>query len=109
MAQINFRVSEEEKKIADTIATNFGISVAEYARKAFLNDLKKGGINLAFKLVQKGKCGFKRAWKLSGLEYRVFLSEWAKRDIEEQLPEGHEEKHLDSILNMDLKPFLKTD
>jgi predicted HTH domain antitoxin len=107
MSQINFRIDNEEMKIAKMVSEITGISLAEIARKAFLNNLKPKRVEIAFDLVKNGKCGFKKAWKISGMEYNEFLSEWAKRDAKEIIPDEILEDHLKWALDYDLKKLMK--
>ena len=107
MSQINFRISNENLKVAKMISEITGISLAEIARRAFLSDLKPKRVEIAFDLLKKGKCGFKKAWKISGLEYEEFLSEWTKRDAKEIIPPEIMERHLEWALNYDIKKLMK--
>ncbi|WP_457556997.1 hypothetical protein [Candidatus Harpocratesius sp.] len=107
MNQINFRINNEDLKIAKMISETTGISLAEIARKAFLNNLKPKRIEIAFNLLKEGKCGFKKAWKISGMEYIEFLAEWAKRDAKEIIPEEFIEEHLKWALNYDIRKLMK--
>jgi len=107
MSQINFRINNEDMKVAQMISEITGISLAEIARRAFLKKLKPERVEIAFNLLKEGKCGFKKAWKISGLEYNEFLSEWTKRDAKEIIPEEAMEKHLKWALDYDIKKLMK--
>ncbi|MHA1720012.1 MAG: hypothetical protein ACTSWX_00260 [Promethearchaeota archaeon] len=107
MAQINFRISNDDLKVAKMISEITGISLAEIARKAFLNNLKPKRVEIAFELLKEGKCGFKKAWKITGMEYEEFLSEWAKRDAKEIIPEEIMEEQLKWALNYDIRKLMK--
>ena len=107
MSQINFRISKKDLEIYKDIANLEGKSVAELARSAFFNHMKHKRIDFAFDLLNNGKCGFKRAFTLSGLSYHEFLLEWSKRDAKEVIPDKLFEDHLEKAINssnlLDLK------
>ena len=107
MSQINFRIGTEDMKVAKMISESTGISLAELARKAFVGSMKSVRVDLAFDLLAEGKCGFKKAWQVSGLAYEEFLAEWAERGAKEVIPGTKQEEHLDWALNVDLKKYLK--
>ena len=67
MTQINFRVDDEIKKIIDLISNAQGISAAELAKRATLNEISNLRVEIAFDLLSQGKIGRKKAWKISGL------------------------------------------
>lgn len=107
MSQINFRVNQEDIEIAKVIAKTSGVSLAEYARTTFLKEIGSKRIEIAFQLLAEGKCGFKRSWTISGLEYREFLSEWAKRGAVEILPEKMLENNYNRAMELDVSKLLK--
>ncbi|MCF2141332.1 MAG: hypothetical protein K9W44_14835 [Candidatus Lokiarchaeota archaeon] len=107
MSQINFRIDPDDMKIAKILSESTGVSLAEIARRAFLEEIRPKRIELAFKLLKEGKCGFKKAWKISGLEYNEFLAEWASRDAKEIIPDEIMEDHLKWALNYDIKTLMK--
>jgi len=107
MEQINFRLLKDEKEILSTIARSRGVSVAEFAKNAVLKEITPLRVDLAFKLLEEGKIGFKRAWKISGLTYHEFLIEWSNRGAEEKISQIAEEKGLKAALSFDLKPYFK--
>ncbi|QEE14803.1 hypothetical protein DSAG12_00620 [Promethearchaeum syntrophicum] len=107
MSQINFRINNEDMKVAKMISESTGISLAEIARRAFLKKLRPERVEIAFNLLKEGKCGFKKAWKISGLGYNEFLSEWIKKDAKEVIPEEMIEAHLKWALDYDIKKLMK--
>jgi hypothetical protein len=107
MAQVNFRVNEDEKTVLDALAKHRGVSVAELAKQAVLKDISKSRVDLAFELLNAGKAGKKRAWFISGLEYHEFMIEWTKRGAEEQIPDEAERKGFDLAMSIDLHKFLR--
>ena len=107
MEQINFRLLSDEKEILSTIARSRGISVAEFAKKAVLKEVSLLRVDLAFNLLEEGKIGFKRSWKISGLTYHEFLIEWSNRGAEEKISQIAEEKGLKAALSFDLEPYFK--
>ncbi len=107
MNQINFRVKPEEIEIAKVIAKTSGVSLAEYARDSFLKDIESKRIEIAFQLLAEGKCGFKRSWTITGLEYREFLFEWAKRRAMEIIPEEMLIDNYNKAMDLDLSKLLK--
>jgi uncharacterized protein (DUF1778 family) len=107
MAQVNFRVNDDEKAVLDALAKHRGVSVAELAKQAVLKDILKSRIDLAFELLKTGKAGKKRAWFISGLEYHEFMIEWTKRGAEEVIPDEAIQKGFDLARSIDLSRFLK--
>lgn len=103
MSQINFRVTEEEKIVIQAMADKKGISTAEFAKQIVLNQISLDRREIAFELLKSGEIGRKRAWKISGLNYYQFLTEWTKRGAEELIPDEAEFKTLEKALNFDLK------
>ena len=99
MSQINFRISNEDLEIYKDIAELEGKSVAELARNAFFNQMSNKRVELAFNLLNQGKCGFKRTFIISGLSYHEFLLEWSKRDAKEVIPDKLFEDHLEKAIN----------
>ena len=108
MAQINIRISEEEKSLISEMATAAGLSTSEFVKRAVMNDINHVRLEVIFDLVAKGKIGRKRAWKLSGLTYYEFLREWTERKALEKLPEELLDEALTEALKFDPTPFLKT-
>ena len=107
MEQINFRLLSDEKEVLKIIAQSRGISVAEFAKNAVLNEISESRTNIAFSLLNEGKIGFKRAWKIAGLTYHEFLTEWNNRKAEEKISQIAEDNGLNAALTFDLKPFFK--
>jgi predicted HTH domain antitoxin len=107
MEQINFRLLKDEKEILATISRSQGISMAEFAKKAVLKEISALRVDLGFNLLEEGKIGFKRAWKISGLTYHEFLIEWNNRGAEEKISQIAEEKGLKEALSFDLIPYFK--
>jgi len=107
MSQINFRVTEEEKIVIQAMADKKGLSTAEFAKQIVLNQISLDRKEIAFDLLKAGEIGRKRAWKMSGLNYYQFLTEWTKRGAEELIPDEAEFKTLEKALNLDLKPKSK--
>ena len=105
MGQINFRIEEDVKELIDFIAENWGISTAELAKRATLKEISEVRVDLAFQLLEEGKIGRKRAWKLSGLSTLEFLNEWTKRGAEEVISDKARESTLDLIKSLDLSKF----
>ena len=106
MSQINFRINKKELEIYKEIAESEGLSVAELARNALSNKMKKKRVEYAFKQLNKGICGFKRTFILSGLSYHEFMLEWAKKDAKEVIPDHIFEKHLKKAIDYDLSRLL---
>ena len=107
MSQINFRVNHDEMNIIKEIAKDNGISLSEMAKRSLLKEIRSKRIELAFRYLKEGKIGFKKTWKLSGLEYEEFMFEWAKRDAKEVIPDSLLENEFRFALDFDLKKFLK--
>ncbi|MCF2141647.1 MAG: hypothetical protein K9W44_16460 [Candidatus Lokiarchaeota archaeon] len=105
--QINFRLKSDELFIVKKLAKKKGISLAEYARKALEEKVKPERVDLAFRLLIEGHVGFKGAWKISGLEYNKFLTEWAKRGAVEEIPEEIVEKNIEKSKKFDWESLLK--
>ena len=82
MAQINFRVDNSIKLIMDILARNEGKSIAQIAKEYILKNIEPVRVDLAFNLLKEGKIGRKKAWKISGLEYSLFVKEWRDRGAE---------------------------
>ncbi|MCF2141075.1 MAG: hypothetical protein K9W44_13535 [Candidatus Lokiarchaeota archaeon] len=108
MNQVNFRLKESEHEIAKIIAEYNGKSLAEYARQTLLTDIRSKRCDLAFKLVEEGKCGMKRAWKISGLSFREFLIEWNNRKASEKISDNLQEEHWNIVQNLDINKYLRT-
>ena len=51
MSQVNFRMSDDEKLVITALAKQKGISVAELARQALINEIMPMRVNLAFDLL----------------------------------------------------------
>ncbi len=107
MAQVNFRVNDDEKAVLDALAKHRGVSVAELAKQAVLKDISKSRVDLAFELLKEGKIARKKTWFLSGLDYHEFMIEWSKRGAEEQIPDEAIQKGFDLARSIDLSRFLK--
>ncbi len=107
MSQINFRVDENDKLVLQALAKKKGVSIAEVAKQAVLNEIKALRVDLAFDLLKKGKIGRKKTFLISGLEYHEFLVEWTKRGAEEIIPDEAMQKGIDLALSIDLSKFLK--
>jgi uncharacterized protein (DUF1778 family) len=107
MDQINFRIDSEDGEIAKLLAESTGTTLADIARRAFLKEIRPKRVDLAFKILAEGKIGFKRAWKISGLEYREFLLEWAKRDAKEIIPDEYVIENINDSKKLDLSAYLK--
>jgi hypothetical protein len=107
MAQVNFRVNDDEKAVLDALAKHRGVSVAELAKQAVLKDISKSRVDLAFDLLKEGKIGRKKTWFLSGLDYHEFMVEWSKRRAEEQIPDEAERKGFELAMSIDLNKFLR--
>jgi len=107
MQQVNFRLDEDEKWALDLIAKYKGQSIAEYSRSIIAREIRQTRIEVAFQLVKEGKVGFKRAWKLSGLSYHEFITEWVQRNAQEAIAPEIEEKTLENALNLNLDLFRK--
>ena len=82
MAQINFRVDNSIKLIMDILARNEGKSIAQIAKEYILKNIEPVRVDLAFNLLKEGKIGRKKAWKISCLEYSLFLKEWREVVLE---------------------------
>jgi predicted HTH domain antitoxin len=54
-------------------------------------------IEMAFNLLYQGKISRKKAWKLSGLNYKEFLSEWSKRGFQENISEEAWDKDMNYL------------
>ena len=108
MEQINFRIKKDEKSIIKSLADIQGVSIAEFAKKAVLDEITKKRVDLAFELLSEGKIGRKRTWILSGLSNLEFLNEWSKRDAEEEIPEDIINKELEFAKEFDLRKYLLT-
>jgi len=106
VSQINFRINKKDLEIYKEIAESEGFSVAELARKALFKEMKKERLEYAFKLLNKGSCGFKRAFIVSGLSYHEFMLEWAKRDAKEVIPDHIFEKHLKKAIDYDISRLI---
>ncbi len=109
MSQINFRIDIDEMSIIKKLAEEKGISVAELAKRALKERLKSDRINLAFKMLVDEKVGFKGAWKISGLEYKEFLSEWVKRGVHETIPLDLVKKNISDAKDYNWALLLKND
>ena len=105
MGQINFRIEEDIKELIDFIAENRGMSTAELAKRATLKEISEIRVDVAFQLLEEGKIGRKRAWKLSGLSTLEFLNEWTKRGAEEFISDEVRESTSDLIKSLDLTKF----
>lgn len=107
MNQVNFRMNSDEMAIIKKIAEKKGISVAELAKRALEEKLKIDRINLAFQMLSDEKVGFKGAWKISGLDYNEFLSEWVKRGAYESIPVNLITKNITDAKKYDWKLLMK--
>lgn len=106
MEQINFRVKKNEKSIIKSLADLQGISIAEFTKRAVLNEITNKRVDIAFELLKDGKIGRKRAWILSGLSNLEFLNEWSIRNAEEKISEDLITKELELAKEIDLKKYL---
>ncbi len=107
MNQVNFRLKEDEKNLLKIIAGLQGIPISQLAKQIVLKEIEPKRIDIAFRLLKEGKCGRKRAWKLSGLSYHEFMNEWSLRNAEELIPDEIYEKSLEVALSLDLESFKK--
>ena len=107
LEQVNFRLTKDEKRVVDAIASENGVSTAELARQSLLKEIEPVRVELAFKLLVEGKIGRKRAWDISGLSHNEFLIEWTRRGAEEVIPDEFIEKELEIAKSIDLKKFLR--
>lgn len=79
MSQINFRVGEFEKYLIQKMASEKGVSVAEFVKSEILESIQLKRVEFAFKLQSEGKITRKQTWKISGLSGPDFLVEWSNR------------------------------
>ena len=107
MAQVNFRVNDDERVVLHALAKQRGISVAELAKQAVIKEILPFRVDLAFQLLIEGKIGRKRAWVISGLEYHSFMLEWTKRGAVELISDEAEQKGFDLARNIDLEKFIR--
>ena len=107
MEYVNFRLSKIEKEIIIAIARSHGISVEDFIKNTIFKEMAPFRVDLEFNLLNEGKIGFKRTWKISGLTYHEFLIEWSNRGAEEKISQIAEEKGLKAALSFDLKPYFK--
>jgi hypothetical protein len=107
MKQINFRLQDEESNALQILAEESGMTMAEFAKRKILQDIKPLRVELAFKYLGEGKIGKKKAWFLSGLNYYEFMNEWTKRNAEEMIDDKLEEKGLQVALELDDKELRK--
>ncbi|MHA1520770.1 MAG: hypothetical protein ACTSRK_11360 [Promethearchaeota archaeon] len=107
MSQINFRIDPGDMVVIKKLAEEKGISVAELAKRALKEKLKIERLNLAFQMLFDEKVGFKGAWKISGLEYKEFLSEWVKHDAHEKIPLDLIKKNISDAKNYDWTSLMK--
>lgn len=107
MGQINFRISDDEKMILKLIAQMRGLTMTELVKHNVFDTISQDRVDLAFKLLDEGKIGRKKAWKISGLNGQEFLKEWTRRDAEEKIPDELAEKTLNIALILNSKDFLK--
>jgi len=107
MGQINFRISDDEKMILKLIAQMRGLTMTELVKHNVFDTISQDRVDLAFKLLEEGKIGRKKAWKISGLNGHEFLKEWTRRNAEEKISDELAEKTLNIALNLNSKDFLK--
>lgn len=72
MKQINFRVSDDEYGLAETVARILGKPVPAVMKELGFKALRDASIDLALELYKTGKIGLKRAWLMTGLEFHEF-------------------------------------
>lgn len=104
--QINFHVNELEKKIITAVAQERGFSIAEFTKHLVLDEISSQRVDLAFRLLEKGKIYRKKCWQFSGLDYPEFMREWTKRGAEEMILDESIKKSIDIALNLDITKFL---
>ena len=107
MNQVNFRLKEDEKNLLKIIAGLQGIPISQLAKQIVLKEIEPKRVDIAFQMLEEGKCGRKRAWIISGLSYHEFMNEWSLRNAEEHIPDEVYEKSLEDALSLDLKLFRK--
>jgi len=105
MSQINFRISNDEKELLQLFASQKGVTITEFIKHNIFNFIAKDRVDLAFKLLQDGKIGRKKAWLISGLNGIEFLKEWTRRSAEEVISDELAEKTLENALSLDLDEF----
>jgi len=107
--QINFRIPDDEKSIVQYLAEQAGLSIAEFAKQAFNQQIASDRVEIAFKLLELGKIGQKKAWKLSGLSGHEFLFQMTKRGIYEQISEEANQVGIDLMQNLNMSLFKKAE
>lgn len=107
MAQVNFRVNDDERVVLHAIAKQRGVSIAELAKQAVIKEILPFRVDLAFQLLKDGKIGRKRAWVISGLDYHEFMVEWTKRGAEEIISDEAEQRGFDLAKSIDLEKYIK--
>ena len=107
VAQINFRVNNDEKAILDALAKQRGISVSELAKQVVLEGVLPERVEIAFRLLEEEKIGRKAAWFLSGLSYHEFVTKCSELCIVETIPEAAEAKGFDLAVHIDLSKYLR--
>lgn len=108
MSQINIRVTSDEKMVLSLLANVQGITITELVKSQVFLNFKQKRVDLAFKLLDEGKIGRTKAWKISGLTGHEFLREWTNRDAEEKLISDEiAETMLTTALSMNLDSYKK--
>ena len=107
MGQINFRISEEDKSVLQLLAQIRGLTLTEFVRHNIFETISQERIGLAFQLLEDGRIGRKKAWKITGLNGQEFLKEWTRRNAEEKISDELAEQTLQIAESLNSAEFLR--
>lgn len=103
--RINFRIADDDKLIVQYLADLAGLSISEFAKQVIIRRISADRVEIAFNLLESGKIGQKRAWRLSGLSGYEFLYQMTKRGISEQISDEANQVGLDLMKTLNLSSF----
>ena len=107
MTQLNLKLSEEEYEVLKYYSRNENLPLASAFRTIIHEPVDSWRLNFTIQEYCRGKLGFKKAWKMSGVSFNQWLKALEQSGLELEIPEIIEEESEKLAQSLDLKDFLK--
>ncbi|MFV2014076.1 MAG: hypothetical protein ACC656_01485 [Candidatus Heimdallarchaeota archaeon] len=107
MAQINLKLTNDEYDLLQYYAEKSNIPTSTALKSIIKEYFDQWKIDYLLKEYCSGRLGFKKAWKMSGLQFNEWLLTLEKSDLELELPEIIEKKSEEIAKGLSLGNFRK--
>lgn len=108
MAQLNLKLSEKEYEVLKYYSRNEKLPLASAFRTIVSETIDSWRLNFTMQEYCRGKLGFKKAWKMSGVSFNQWLRALEQSDLEVDIPQILEQRSEEIAQSLDLKDFLKS-